>query len=154
MGKTSRKPGPRRRLTPAAAGAYHGAVPKTILVVEDSRSIREIVAFMLRGRGYEVVECADGADARQKVQAVRPDLVVLDAMLPYVTGFELCAELKADPGTRGIPVIMLTALTRDSGKSDDYWRERSQADAFMSKPFKATELIARVETLLGPAGPE
>jgi DNA-binding response OmpR family regulator len=125
-------------------------VPKTILVVDDTKSIREIVAFMLRSRGFEVVESGDGADAREKVQSVRPDLLVLDAMLPRVTGFDLCAELKGDPGTRGIPILMLTAITRDSGKSDDYWRERSQADDFMSKPFKATELIARVEKLLGP----
>ena len=128
-------------------------MPKTILVVDDTKSIREIVAFMLRSRGFEVVESGDGADAREKVKSIRPDLLVLDAMLPRVTGFDLCAELKADPGTRGIPILMLTAITRDTGKSDDYWRERSQADDFMSKPFKATELITRVEKLLGPDDP-
>ena len=125
-------------------------MPKTILVVDDTRSIREIVAFMLRGRGYEVTEAADGQDAREKIHATRPDLVVLDAMLPKVTGFDLCAELKADPDFKSMPILMLTAITKDTGKSDEYWRVKSQADDFMSKPFKATELVARVEKILGP----
>lgn len=125
-------------------------MPKTILVVDDTKSIREIVAFMLRGRGYEVAEAGDGQEAREKIKAARPDLVVLDAMLPKVTGFDLCAELKADPDFKSMPILMLTAITKDTGKSDEYWREKSQADDFMSKPFKATELVARVEKLLGP----
>ncbi len=124
-------------------------MPKTILVVDDTKSIREIVAFMLRSRGYEVLESGDGADAREKVKAQRPDLLVLDAMIPKVPGFDLCAELKADPELKAMPILMLTAITRDTGKSDEYWREQSQADDFMSKPFKAADLIARIEKLLG-----
>ena len=126
-------------------------MPKTILVVDDTKSIREIVAFMLRGRGYEVIEAADGQEAREKIKAARPDLVLLDAMLPKVTGFDLCAELKADPDFKSMPILMLTAITKDTGKSDEYWREKSQADDFMSKPFKATELVARIEKILGPS---
>jgi DNA-binding response OmpR family regulator len=141
-------------LTPPPSWAYHSSVPKTILVVDDTKSIREIVAFMLRSRGYDVLESGDGADARDKVKTLKPDLLVLDAMLPKVTGFDLCAELKADPAHRAIPILMLTAITRDTGKTDDYWREKSQADDFMSKPFKATELVARIEKLLGPDGRE
>lgn len=129
---------------------YDADVPKTVLVVDDTKSIREIVAFMLRSKGYEVVESADGLDARGKVRNLMPGLLVLDAMLPKVTGFDLCAEMKADPATKGIPILMLTAITRDTGKSDEYWREKSQADDFMSKPFKAMDLVARVEKLLGP----
>lgn len=124
-----------------------------ILVVDDTKSIREIVAFMLRGKGYEVIEAADGEDARRKATSEAPDLLVLDAMLPKVTGFSLCAELKADERYRGIPILMLTAITRDTGKSDDYWREKSQADDFMSKPFKAQDLVSRVEKLLAARKP-
>jgi twitching motility two-component system response regulator PilH len=126
-------------------------VPKTILVVDDTKSIREIVAFMLRGRGYEVLEAADGQEARDKIRANRPDMVLLDAMLPKITGFDLCAEMKADENFKSMPILMLTAITKDSGKSDEYWREKSQADDFMSKPFKATELVARIEKILGPS---
>jgi len=123
-------------------------VPKKILVVEDTKGIREIVAYMLRSQGYEVTESADGVDAQEKVTAIQPDLIILDAMLPRKTGFELCAELKRDDRWKKVPILMLTAITRDTGKSDAYWREKSHADDFMSKPFKATELVQRVVKLL------
>ena len=121
---------------------------KRILIVEVTKSIREIVAFMLRSKGYETVESGDGQDAEQKVRAQPPDLIVLDAMLPKKTGFDVCQTLKADETYKGIPILMLTAITRDTGKSDEYWKEKSRADDFMSKPFKATELVERIEKLL------
>ena len=121
-----------------------------ILVVDDTRSIREIVAYLLRGKGFEVVESADGLDAWEKAVTQEFDLLVLDAMLPRKTGFEICEQLKKDERLKKIRVLMLTALTRDSGKSDEYWRGKCQADDFMSKPFKATELVDRVIRLLGP----
>ncbi|HZE95899.1 MAG TPA: response regulator, partial [Planctomycetota bacterium] len=101
---------------------------KRILIVEDTKSIREIVAFMLRSKGYETVESGDGQDAEQKVRSQPPDLIVLDAMLPKKTGFDVCQSLKADKEFQTIPILMLTAITRDTGKSDEYWREKSQAD--------------------------
>lgn len=128
--------------------AYDPRVAQKILVVDDTKSIREIVAFLLRGKGYEVIEAADGEDARRMAMAEAPDLIVLDAMIPKITGFALCAELKADERYRTIPILMLTAITRDTGKSDDYWREKTQADDFVSKPFKAQDLVGRVERLL------
>jgi DNA-binding response OmpR family regulator len=103
---------------------------------------------MLRSKGYETEESGDGQDAEQKVRANPPDLIVLDAMLPKKTGFDVCQSLKSDDKLKKIPILMLTAITRDSGKSDEYWREKSQADDFMSKPFKATELVERIERLL------
>lgn len=131
---------------------------RKILIVEDTRNIREIVGFLLKGRGYEVVEASDGVEALEKAFALLPDLVLLDAMLPRKSGFEVCAELKADARSKHIPILMLTAVTRDTGKSDEYWKEKTRADAFMSKPFKAAELVERVEQLLGggaaPAPPE
>ena len=126
-------------------------VAKKILIVEDTKSIREIVAFMLRSKGYETEESGDGQDAEQRVRDNPPDLVVLDAMLPKKTGFDVCQSLKSDEKLKHIPILMLTAITRDSGKSDEYWREKSQADDFMSKPFKATELVERIERLLDGA---
>ena len=124
------------------------SVAKKILIVEDTKSIREIVAFMLRSKGYETLESGDGQDAEQKVRTEPPDLIVLDAMLPKKTGFDVCQSLKADDKLKKIPILMLTAITRDTGKSDEYWKEKSQADDFMSKPFKATELVERIERLL------
>ncbi len=125
-------------------------MPKKILVVDDTRSIREIVAYLLRSRGCDVIESADGLDAWEKATTESPDLIVLDAMIPKKTGFEICEQLKKDDRWKKIPILMLTALTRDSGKTDEYWREKSQADDFMSKPFKAMELVERILKLLGP----
>lgn len=125
---------------------------KRILVVEDTKSIREIVAYMLRNRGFEVVEAGTGDEGWKKATSEAFDLIVLDAMLPGRTGFEICTDLKSSEKHRKIPIIMLTAITQDSGKDDDYWKEKSRADDFMSKPFKAQELVARIEILLQKSG--
>ncbi len=127
-------------------------VPKKILVVDDTKSIREIIAFTLRGKGYEVLESGDGLEAERMARTASPDLIVLDAMLPRKTGFDICADLKRDDAFKAIPILMLTALTRDTGESDTQWRERSRADDFMSKPFKAHDLLGRVERLLARPG--
>ena len=126
---------------------------RKILVVEDAKRIREIVSYLLRSRGYEVAEAGDGMEAQEKVAAFGPDLIVLDAMLPKKNGFEVCSELKGDERTRSIPILMLTAVTRDSGKTDTHWRKKSKADDFMSKPFKAAKLVERIEALLGGGAP-
>ena len=125
---------------------------KKVLVVDDTKSIREIVAHLLRSRGYEVIEAADGLDAWEKATTQSPDLLVLDAMIPKMTGFEICEQMKKDERWRKIPILMLTAMSRDSGKTDEFWREKSRADDFMSKPFRGTELVDRIVKLLGPDG--
>jgi DNA-binding response OmpR family regulator len=122
---------------------------KRILVVEDTKNIRQIVVFMLKKRGYEVFEAEDGDDGYEKAKAIKPDLMVLDAMLPGRTGFEICGDLKADPAYSDIPIIMLTAITQDTDQTDDYWKEKAGADDFMSKPFRAQELLERIQKLLG-----
>ena len=126
---------------------------KRILVVDDTKSIREIVSYLLRSRGYEVVEAADGLDAWEKATTLNPDLIVLDAMIPKKTGFEICEQLKKDERWKKIPVLMLTAITRDTGKTDEYWKEKSLADDFVSKPFKAPDLVQRILRLVEPEDP-
>ncbi|MFN3484411.1 MAG: response regulator transcription factor [Planctomycetota bacterium] len=125
---------------------------KRILVVEDTRSIREIIVHLLRDRGYEVDSCADGKEAEARVASFAPDLLVLDAMLPQKSGFDLCAELKGNERTRGIRVLILTAAAGGGDGGRSFWKERSQADDFMTKPFKGAELAERVARLLGNAG--
>jgi CheY-like chemotaxis protein len=128
---------------------------KTILVVEDTKNIREIIAFTLRARGWQVVESADGDDALEKATTLVPDLILLDVMLPGRTGFEICEFLKSQSRYRHIRVVMLSAITKDSGKSDDHWKTLSNADEFISKPFRALQLVECVEGLLGgPPGHE
>jgi DNA-binding response OmpR family regulator len=121
---------------------------KTVLIAEDTAAIRTIIAFLLRARGYEVLESPDGNDALEKALAYRPDLVILDVLMPGKQGFEVCTYLKSNEETRSIPIMILTSITRESGKSDDHWRRLSNADDFVSKPFKAHDLLARIERLL------
>lgn len=126
---------------------------RKILVVEDTKSIREIIAFMLRGKGYEVLEAGDGQVGEAMARRERPDLILLDAMLPGKTGFDVCASLKSEADLKHIRILMLTAITRESGKTDEFWKEKSLADDFMSKPFKAIELVDRIEKLLDGGTP-
>ncbi len=127
---------------------------KRILVVEDSEGVRELISFALRNRGYEVEEASNGGMGWSLLEKGHFDLVLLDAMMPVKSGFEICSDLKSDPRRRDLKVMILTAITRDTGKSDLYWKEKSRADAFLSKPFKAQELVNQVENLLAPESEE
>jgi DNA-binding response OmpR family regulator len=123
---------------------------KKVLVVEDTPNIRQIIVHLLKQRGYEVIESGDGAEGETKAKTEKPALLVLDAMLPNKSGFEVCADLKENPATSALPILMLTAITQGTGKSDEFWRQRAKSDAFVSKPFKSKELLEQIEKLIGP----
>lgn len=123
---------------------------KKILVAEDTKNIRDIIVFMLKNRGYETIEAVNGVEAEQKAMAEMPDAIVLDVMMPDKTGFEVCTTLKDNPEYKNIKIIMVTAVAKGTGKGDEYWKEKSRADDFISKPFRAQDLIARIEKLLAP----
>ncbi|MBI5359765.1 MAG: response regulator [Planctomycetes bacterium] len=122
---------------------------KKIIVIEDNDNIRNIIQYILKQKGYEVDSAADGEDGLKKIQAKKPDIILLDVMLPGISGFDICTDLKEDPQYASIPVVLLTAIAKDSGKSDEYWRQKSGADAFLSKPFKAKDLVDKVVSLIG-----
>ena len=115
-----------------------------ILLVDDSPTTRVLLADLLRGRGYEVEESGDGADAIERADRWTPDLVVTDALLPRRDGFEVCAEMRR----RGIPVLLVTSIGKTVRMSEEEWRRRSRADGFLSKPFDVRELVGRMERLL------
>lgn len=124
---------------------------KTILLVEDDAAIREMVVFALEKEGFNVLEAADGQAAMVLVANERPDLVLLDWMLPGASGIEICRELKRDEDTRELPVIMLTAR----GEEDDRVQGLEiGADDYISKPFSVRELVARIKAVLRRASPE
>src|SRR5882672_6669316 len=123
---------------------------RSILIAEDSAAIRSILSFLLRGRGFEVLECGDGNEALERIRLFHPDLAILDVMMPGRLGFDVCRAVKADPDTRDIPVIILTSVTNGAGKSDAHWKDLCGADAFLSKPFKSVELLDHIERLLDP----
>ncbi len=125
--------------------------PRTVVIAEDSAAIRSILAFLLRGRGIEVIECADGDDALDRINLLHPDLAILDVMMPGLSGFDVCRRVKDTDATKSIPVLILTSVTQGTGKSDEHWKTLSGADDFLTKPFKAVDLLSRVDKLLEPA---
>jgi two-component system phosphate regulon response regulator PhoB len=124
---------------------------KTILVVEDDSAIRDMVGFNLRRGGFSVIEAEDCQQARVQVADRRPDLILLDWMLPDTSGIEFARSLQRDELTRDIPVIMLTARTTEDDKVRGL---ESGVDDYITKPFSARELLARIRAVLRRAAPE
>jgi DNA-binding response OmpR family regulator len=120
----------------------------TVLVVEEGKSMREALAFALRNARYRVIEAFDGAEAWARIVEDRPDAVLMEALLPHKTGFEVCSELKSNPDTRSIPVILMSSVTRGTGRPDDYWRKKTNADDFLTRPFDLGVLLERLDRLL------
>jgi two-component system, OmpR family, phosphate regulon response regulator PhoB len=118
---------------------------KKILVVEDERPIRDMIAFNLGRAGYHVQHAADGREARAAIADGFPDLVLMDWMLPDVSGLELTRQLKRDPETREIPVIMLTARVEEDDRVAGL---DGGADDYVVKPFSQRELLARIRAAL------
>ncbi len=120
-----------------------GAVsPRTVLVVDDEEAIAEAVRARLESEGYRVVVAGDGPQAVRAHRAVRPDLVVLDLMLPGMDGLEVCREIQRESWT---PVLMLTARTEEADKVTGF---AVGADDYLTKPFSLRELAARVRAIL------
>jgi len=122
---------------------------KQILIVEDERSIREMLAFALRRAGFEVSEAEDCRSARASLTDHRPDLLLVDWMLPDQSGLELTRALKRERSTRDLPVIMLTARAEEADKVAGL---DGGADDYITKPFSPRELIARVHAVLRRGG--
>jgi len=116
-----------------------------ILVVDDEPDILELARLMLESQGYMVATESSGEDALRSVDADRPDLVLLDAVMPGLSGLDVCRRLKRGKETRGIPVVMFTAL----GPEVDLMLEDDvKADGYLLKPFTRKQLLDKVENLL------
>ena len=118
---------------------------KRILVVEDEPSIREMLRFALERAQFSVVEAGDAQAARVQIADARPDLILMDWMLPGVSGVELARELKSAPDTRDLPIIMVTARTEEEDRVRGL---NIGADDYVTKPFSFPELIARIKAVL------
>jgi twitching motility two-component system response regulator PilH len=117
----------------------------TVLVVEDSVTQREMISDLLKGSGLNVTVASDGVEALEQIQGRRPDLVVLDIVMPRMNGYEVCRRLKADPKTQNVPVVMCSSKGEEF---DRYWGMKQGADAYIAKPFQPKELIGTVKQLL------
>jgi two-component system alkaline phosphatase synthesis response regulator PhoP len=116
-----------------------------VLVVDDEEYIQHILNFSFGAEGFEVVTAADGEAAVTMARSEKPDIIVLDIMMPKMDGYEACKQIKADPETQNIPVILLTAKGREI---DRKLGAQAGADDYVVKPFSPGRLIERVEGLI------
>jgi len=121
------------------------AAAQKILVVEDEPDIRKLVRYHLAQERYNVVEAEDGEQALKLIQREQPNLVVLDLMLPGLSGQELCRILRSHPDTAALPILMLTAK---AGEADKVLGLETGADDYLTKPFSPREMVARVKAIL------
>src|SRR5215470_17779711 len=116
-----------------------------ILIVDDENAARTALEFLLRREGYEVRDASDGETALTECATFRPDLILLDILMPGIDGFEVCRRIKATPETRLTPVVLITGL---SDTEDRIQGINAGADDFLSKPIDINELLARTRSLL------
>jgi two-component system alkaline phosphatase synthesis response regulator PhoP len=117
-----------------------------ILVVDDEIYIVHILDFSLGMEGYEVLTALDGEQALDKARIEKPDLIVLDIMMPKLDGYETCKRLKADDSTKNIPVILLSAKGRNVDQKVGF---EAGADDYITKPFSPRKLVERINAVLG-----
>ena len=121
---------------------------KYVLIVDDDPDLVETVAMMLESKGYEVGKAYDGVEGEESIKERRPDLLVLDVMMPRKDGYKLCAELKADSVTRDIPIILLTAVG-EAVPTTSYTHAQgmaTEAEEYIPKPVDSKTLVEAVES--------
>lgn len=117
----------------------------TVLLVEDDVSLTELLTYNLQQDGFEVVHAGDGEEAMVLAAERRPDIVVLDWMIPYLSGIEVCRRLRRQPETANLPILMLTARSEEGDRIRGL---ETGADDYITKPFSPRELIARIKAVL------
>jgi len=120
-------------------------MPKTILVVDDSPTERRLIEHALKEKGFELITAADGEEAIAKAVSRRPDLILLDVILPKQNGFQVCRHLKRSPEMGATKIILVTAKNQES---DRFWGLKQGADEYITKPFTAAELLERIGRVL------
>jgi len=118
---------------------------KKVLIVDDEPNISISVEFLMRREGFEVLVAHDGEEGLERIRADRPDLVVLDIMMPKLDGFEVSKAVRADPALAGVRILMLTAKGREAEIAKGL---SLGADAYIPKPFSTRDLVAKVKELL------
>jgi DNA-binding response OmpR family regulator len=118
-------------------------VGKKILIVDDEPNIIKVLTSRLTANGYEVVMAEDGEEGLARARDERPDLVILDLIMPKVNGYKFSSLMRSDPELKNIPILILSAWVRDKQGEDV-----SVADVYMKKPFEAQDLLSRIHSLL------
>ncbi|PLX60827.1 response regulator transcription factor [Sedimenticola selenatireducens] len=118
-----------------------------ILIVDDEKNIAISVDYLLRREGYQVSVAHDGEEGLRLIQSDRPDLVLLDIMMPKLNGFQVCEAVRQNPALADVRIVMLTAKGRDAEKEKGL---ALGADAYITKPFSTRELVSQIKALLEP----
>jgi DNA-binding response OmpR family regulator len=118
---------------------------KRILIVDDEGDLRSMMRFRLEALDYDIVEAADGQEGLNRARSDRPDLIILDLMLPKIDGFKVCRMLKFDEKYKNIPIIMFTARAQ---KKDEKLGKEMGADAYITKPFEPEVLLNKIKELI------
>jgi two-component system alkaline phosphatase synthesis response regulator PhoP len=121
-----------------------------VVVAEDERDVAELIRHTLTRERYEVVVAGTGTEALRQARELKPDLILLDLMIPQLNGWEVCRRLKQDPATRAIPVIMVTARVEEGDKVLGF---ELGADDYVTKPFSTRELVARIRAVVRRSQP-
>lgn len=119
---------------------------RTLLIADDESGIRSLVKMTLQREQYEILEASDGEEALSLARIHHPELVLLDVMMPGLTGFEVCRALKDDPATAGATVVMLSAKAQDSDRAEGL---AAGADDYFTKPFSPIALLRKIDEVYG-----
>ena len=116
-----------------------------VMVVDDSPTELKLMSAPFLSQGYELITAVDGEEALKKVASEKPDLIVLDVVMPKLNGFKVCRQIKSSSKFKNVKIILLTSKNQES---DKFWGEKQGADAYMTKPFDGNELLATAKRLL------
>ena len=117
----------------------------TVMIVEDSKTDTELLTLYLQKEGLSVVTVSSGEDAKARLQSYKPDLIVLDVILPGLSGFQICRQLKSNSETKGIPIVLCS--TRKT-EVDKQWGKMGGADAYLTKPINRDKLIETIRRFI------
>lgn len=112
------------------------------MIVDDIRSEVQLIANLLEPQGYNCIQASDGVEAMERARSERPDLILLDIVMPGQDGFATCRQLKRDTTTKDIPVVIVSSK---NGESDRFWAQRQGAADYLSKPFSPNDLMSLVK---------
>ncbi len=115
---------------------------KKIFIIEDELDFLSTLRERLEFEGFVVATAVDGEEALKKIPQEKPDLILLDIMLPEMNGYQVCRELKSNPETKTIPVVVVTAKSQES---DKFWAKETGADDYLTKPFEMEELLQKIQ---------
>uniref|UniRef100_UPI00405764A0 response regulator n=1 Tax=Candidatus Electronema sp. TaxID=2698783 RepID=UPI00405764A0 len=118
---------------------------KKLLIVDDSPTELKLIMDVFSGPEYTLVTAGDGEEGVEKAKSEKPDLIILDVVMPKMNGFQACRTIKSEAATQAIPIILLTSKNQ---KSDEFWGKKQGADVYLTKPFDSAELLKAVSGLL------